>query len=360
MFFALFFASLCIVVARNPLNPWVVITVVAIGAFDNILFQAAAYPHYEIAMTAVTALAIAAGVSGYSRLFVLCLVWLPFIREDGGFYAAFAYLACSTIDPHQNPRTLNTVLKVVAGVAAAALALLIKASFFPGFDAFSGNFAGHHWDHVAAPFLAERLQSVISTPNTAIVLGGSVALALFDVRYAAGAVLLSPLFMLYILSVRPEHGHFTLYFAFPFLLPCVMWLAVYVRRKPTGPETALLTALAIAATAPFQFALGSKTQFWYVPEWALRLPIADIRGMQEYSLWARKSLPGRNCVSVGVAALIPNNVPAEEVLAGPADVTGCQSVLLMLGDMQYGTLRPAADAAFHRLGGKSNVELWFR
>ena len=185
-----------------------------IGAVSNILFQAAGYPHYEIAMLSVTTLALAAWARGWRRLFIACVAWLPLIREDGGFYAAFVGLASWAVtDPTwRRPAHRSTLLVVIGGgLAASAVSMLIQSQFFPGFDAFAFNFSGQSWSHVSGRFLADRAYAAITNPNIVPVLLGCLVLTYWDVRYAAGFVLLSPLYLLHLLSVREEHGHFTLY-----------------------------------------------------------------------------------------------------------------------------------------------------
>ena len=72
------------------------------------------------------------------------------------------------------------------------------------FDAQS-NFS----DVVESPVLAlcrGSRYAAVTNPNIVPVLLGCCALALFDVRYAAGLALLLPLFLLHLLSVRDEQG----------------------------------------------------------------------------------------------------------------------------------------------------------
>ena len=71
----------------------------------------------------------------------------------------------------------------VFGVIASAASLVIKAYFFPGFDAFANNFSGQWWSHVTAGFAWERVRAMLSNFNIVPVLVGCVALALFDIRY---------------------------------------------------------------------------------------------------------------------------------------------------------------------------------
>ena len=109
--------------------------------------------------------------------------------------------------------------------------MLIKSQFFPGFDAFAFNFSGQSWSHVSGRFLADRAYAAVTNPNIVPVLLGCLVLTYWDVRYAAGFVLLSPLYLLHLLAVREEHGRFTLYFALPWLLPAVIWLVLVSQRS---------------------------------------------------------------------------------------------------------------------------------
>jgi hypothetical protein len=380
-FFGLFLLSFCLIVARSDMRRryWIVATVsaVVLGGLSNALFQAAAYPHDEIAMISIASLAVAAWLGHHRRLFLLCLMWLPLVREDGGFYAAVACLACIAVEHDRGRRMdsstgLLTVL-ALAGIAASASSFLIKAWFFPGFTAFANNFSGHSWNHVTAAFVVERVQAMLHNLNILPVLLGCALLSAFDIRYLTGLVLLSPVLLLHLLAVRPEHGHFTLYFALPWLLPCAIWLAVFVRRSRMSHaafiEGVVILAAALALSAPIQAAAGARGEFWFVAKWAFQRPIVDIRGMRDFVLWARKSLPttedgrgpnqNKDCVSQGIAALIPNEIRPDEVLTPDADLRACHVLFLMRGDMHYAELSTRAQAVgFERMGSKRNAEMW--
>lgn len=380
LFFGLFFISLYLIVAsaQLPYGHWIIGTLVAIlvGTLGNALFQAAAYPHIEIAVIAVSSLAVAAWLGEYRRLFAICLLWLPLIREDGGLYVTFTCLVLFAVEYAPNRRfdlrTRRLLTLALAGVVVSACSFLVKARFFPGFGTFSGNFSGHSWDHVSAGLLADRLHAAIGSWNITPVLVGCVLLSMFDVRYMIGLVLLSPLYLLHLLSVRAEHGHFTLYYALPWLLPCMVWLVVFVRRSRSSAlsraESVLLLVLSLSLTAPIHAAVGAKEQSWHVATWALTRPVADIQGMKDFALRARASVSGttndrvrteKDCVSIGIAALIPNDIHPDEVLNQNDDVTACRTLLLMRGDMQYELLSSRAQAAqFARGATRENVELW--
>ena len=381
LFFGLFFLSLCLIVARPGMRRRDAVVASAsalvLGALSNALFQAASYPHYEIAMIAIASLAIAAWLARYRFLFLLCLAWLPLVREDGGFYAATVCIACIAVEQDRGRRmdspTRLLILLAVAGLAASAASFLLKAWLFPGFSAFANNFSGDGWSHVTSAFVAERVQAMLRNLNIVPVLLGCALLAAFDIRYVTGLALLSPIFLLHLLAIRPEHGYFTLYFALPWLLPCAIWLAVFVRRsrmaQAAAAEGLIILAAALALSAPIQAAAGARGSFWFVASWAFQRPVEDTRDMQEFVRWARKSLAGtadgrwpsgrKGCVSFGIAALVPNDIRPDEMLTIREDLRTCDVVFLMRGDVQYGALGPRAKAAgFELRSSKRNAEMW--
>jgi hypothetical protein len=370
-FFGLYFLAFVLLVARTemPRRDWMLAfaSAVMLGAVSNPVLQAAAYPHTEIAMMAIATLGTAAWFGHQRFLFGLSLVWLPLIREDGGFYVAVVCLACIAVD-FDRSRGLSRsarllALLAVAGAAASGLSFLIKGLFFPGFTAFANNFSGQGWNHLSAAFVLERVRAMLGNWNILPVLLACALLSLFDVRYLTGLALLSPVLLLHLLAVRPEHGYFTLYFALPWLLSCAIWLAVFVRRstmmRAVTAEGVIILAASLALAAPLQAAAGSKKEFWFVTKLALQRPVADIRGMQQFARWARRSLAPNVCLSQGVAALIPNEIRPEEVLTWTSDLRPCRVILLMRGDMYYGTLGPRARTeGFASIKSSENIEIW--
>ncbi len=377
-FFALFLVSLLLMAAWRWLRTRDAIVAMAaavlVGALSNALFQAAAYPHYEVAMLASVSLALAAWVSHRPRLFVLALVWLPFIREDGGFYAALVCLMCIALDRGrwETPRVRALALAAVAGVMISGLSLAIKAAFFPGFDAFASNFSGASWDHVTAGFVAHRLIGMIRNPNILPVIAGAVLLAVLDARYMAGVLLLSPLLLLHVLSVQPEHGSCSLYYALPWVLAWVCCLAVFARRAASSVsrwgEAALILSVSVAMTAPVQAAAGLGSQFWYVAPWSLTRPVVDIGAMRDFARWVRRDYPAgadmttgetSYCVSMGIAALMPNDIRPHESLDAGIDVSDCRAFLLLRGDMHYSVFSHSLAArGFAPVARREHAELW--
>ena len=100
-----------------------------VGVVGNGVLQAAAYPHYETAMTGLSALAIAACSAGLRRLFMCCLVLLPLVREDGGLFVVVVSLACMAIDRGEPERggadRRRLAAAAVAGLVLSAGAFLL-------------------------------------------------------------------------------------------------------------------------------------------------------------------------------------------------------------------------------------------
>jgi hypothetical protein len=256
--------------------------------------------------------------------------------------------------------------------AAAAGAFLLKAALFPGFDAFASNFSGHQWDHVSKALVLERLQAAIGSPNILPVLIGSTLLTIRSFKYGLGLGLLAPLFLLYLVAVRPEHGHFSLYFALPWLLPPLAWLAVFVTRLRSrlagAPEAFVILATSLALAAPVHTAIGIKGNSWYVTRLALDRPVVDITSMKHFAHSAHQAYatnegggtPVTNgCVSMGIAALIPNDLRPDEVADSRSDVGRCKFLLLLNRDMNYVALRARGEAlGLEAVAIRGHAELW--
>jgi hypothetical protein len=378
--FSLCFVALYLMAARTDLRPRdrvaATLAAVLVGSLSNVLFQAAAYPHFEIAMFAMSSMALAAWVSGHRRLFVLSLAWLPLIREDGGLFASFICLVCMALE--YGSGRLNHLRQLailaVSGAIVSGAAFAIKAVFFPGFDAFTGNFAGRSWEHLSAGFLATRLRAMFGNANILPVLVGSAVLATRDVRYAAGVVLLSPLYLVHLISVRPEHGAFTLYYALPWLLAWVTCLGVFVERSKaftsSGAEALAIIVLSVTMTAPLQSAVGVTGNSWYMPRSALERTVVDIGEMRDFALWVKRNFPtertdrgtGRKyCATAGIAALIPDNLTPEELLGPRGNPSECRTLLMLRDEMDSDVITGRAAAhKFKVVEKRHNAELWFR
>lgn len=378
IFFALFFFSLYLIASAAPAaSKWhrvvAIFVAIVIGCLSAILFQAAAYPHFEIALLSVTSLALAGYLRGSWPLFAGCLLLLPAIREDGGFYAALACLlgAATThgLWPRRDRRLGLLLVLALAGVLAGMLSMYLKGRLFPGYEAFAGNFSGYDWRHLSFALVTERLVALAARPSLAAIVLGTLALAAWDRRYAAGLLLLSPLLLLHLVAVRDELAQFRLYYALPWLLACAGWLAVFVRRaqgprSPSVAERVALVVVAVLLASPTQAAFGVRDNFWAVAVDALVRPVADLRKMRQFVVErlavARSGegpAAGGVCVSLGIAALVPDHLAEKEVVPPEADLAGCGHLLLLRGDMHYGPLAARAEAAgFLRVAATDNAE----
>ena len=378
LFFGLFFVAMYLVVATAPIRTRdrfvAILIAVLVGVLGNALLQGAAFPHYEIALLSLSSLAVAACLGGHWRLFACCLVWLPLVREDGGLYAAVACVSCLAVEygerRHSGARPWTLACAAGFGIVASVAAFVVKARYFPGFDAFDQNFAGSQWDHLSRAFVLQRVHATLLNWNIAPVLAGSLVLAVLDRRYLTGIVLLAPWFIVHMLSVRPEHGLFTLYYALPSLLPVLIWLAVFVRRmgasRVSMVETAFLLVLSFVLSAPAQAVIGTPQSRWYVVRQAVTRPVANIAAMKEFVRWVRASLAPRagqpdqrNCASMGIAALLPDDLAPDEVIDPDSDLSVCRTVVLMREDMHYNALRRKAEAVrFRRVATRETAEVW--
>ena len=382
LFFALFLLSLVLIASPAAGAPPLkraaaVVAAVMIGSLADILFQAAAYPHFEIALLAVTSLALAAYLRGNGPLFICCLLALPAIREDGGFYAALACLLGAAVThgpwPRFDRRLWQLLGLALLGVLVALLSVYLKGRVFPGYETFALNFSGDGWQHLSPQLLLDRATAMLANRNFSVLLAGTLVLAFFDRRYVAGLLFVSPLLVLHLAAVRDELGRFTLYYALPWLLVCAGWLAVYARRThgpatPPAVEGIVIVLLALLLTTPVQAVLGMPGNFWSVTRAAATKPVARIDAMREF---ARARLAagraegggagGRTCASLGIAALVPDHLGPRDVVNPGVGVTGCDRLLLMRGDMHYAQLRAAAEAAgLARAAAVENAELWAR
>jgi hypothetical protein len=377
--FALFLLALYLIASSaRPAPPRLraagVTAAILIGGLADILFQAAAYPHFEIALLAVTSLALAACLRGNWPLFLGCLLLLPAIREDGGFYAALACLLGAAVThglpPRLDRRLWQLLGAAIVGVLVALLSVYLKGELFPGYATFAGNFSGEGWRHLTPALLLDRATALLANRNFAVLIAGTLVLAFFDRRYVAGLLLLSPLLVLHLAALRDELGRFTLYYALPWLLVCAGWLAVYARRThgaaaPSVAEGTVLLVLALLLASPVQALLARPGNFWAVARAAATGPVAPIDDMREF---ARSSLAAvradrgggvRTCASLGIAALVPDDLGPREVVDPGSGVDGCDRLLLMRGDMHYVELRSAAEAAgLARAASVQNAELW--
>jgi hypothetical protein len=117
-------------------------------------------------------------------------------------------------------------------------------------------------------------------------------------------------------------------------------------------------------------AIGARRQYSYVVKLAFVRPVVSIPSVKQFALevrqnYARGALDGisakSQCVSQGIAALIPNDVQPDEVVYADRDLAKCRTVLLLRGGSEYGPLSAGAEAhEFKPVATRHNASLWVR
>ena len=103
---------------------------------------------------------------------------------------------------------------------------------------------------------------------------------------------------------------------------------------------------------------------------SLRQPVLDLASIQRFALEVRQRHGGgalegssgkRQCVSQGIAALVPDEVQPDDVVYGDNDLAKCEAVLLLRGGSEYGPLSARARAQeFKPVAARHNATLWER
>jgi hypothetical protein len=98
--------------------------------------------------------------------------------------------------------------------------------------------------------------------------------------------------------------------------------------------------------------------------------VVSISSLQRFVREARRnhtldSLDGTSaqsqCVSAGIAALVPNDVQPDEVIYADGNLDKCRSVFLLRGGSQDGPVRAQAEAhGFKPIATRYNASLWVR
>jgi hypothetical protein len=333
-FFALFAGSLIALAlsAPDPARRRIgFVAAAAIGAGGELLFQAANYPHFEIALLALTALALAARAHGRQWLFVAALIAMGLVREDGGVYAAFVLALCAGLEfPEASCPRERIMALLGAAVFAGCVAIAAshaQALVFPQSNTFTNNLAGDHWRHVTLAEIARRFAIVAGKPLYPTIAIGTLILARFDLRYALGLILAAPLLVLYFLAARESLWTFSLYYGLPWLLPSVGWIVTFAVRRgaPQFLEAAVLIALAAFASAPAQSLFGPG--FGYVAREAWTGEIGDFKAMRAFFAARAAAARPELCVTYAVAALDPDAYEPRELIEFGADLPRCATVL---------------------------------
>ena len=334
--FALLTAALIALALREAGWPGFLLGLAAIFlmTIGDLTLQIASYPHYEIAIVAFAALGLAFGRNGRPVLATLAFLLATLVREDGGLYAAVFIAVLAAVSGRR-----AVLFGAIPAIAASAAMFWIKAKHFPGFSAFAYNYSGDNWQHLTADFVTGRLADFVHNPLAVTTLLAALALAIQSRRYLVAPLLLLPLIAAQLLAVRPQLGHFTLYYALPFL---VIWVALFAgagrtgtRRHPTL-EALIVLAGILVTSGPVQFILSPPS---YFPVFAAALvrPVVDLPALARA---AEAALIPDACVSKGVAALIPNAVTPSQVIDPTSDLAACRTIFLFNGDLDYDDLAP--------------------
>ena len=339
-----------------------------IGALSNLLFQAAEYPHFEILLLALAAFAVAAWRRGLYAGFALALIALPFVREDGGFYAALAAALIAAIEmPGLTRRRIVALAAVIlAGAVFSFAAILVQRLAFPASTTL-GNFSGDHWRHLTLAELGRRAAAVMGNPSLALTLVGTAWLTTFDRRYAAGLVLTGPLLAVDFVAAKDFIASFSLYYALPWLFVALVWLAVFVSRRAgtQRKEALVLIAVSLLITAPAQALLGVKSAFWRIPVQAVTEDIGDIDGMRGFFAARiaafRAKGEGALCATMGAVSLAPDALTPEETERAKSGMGGCGELLTMSGQTDSALIgRLAAASGLRREASDGYAEAWTR
>ncbi len=364
-FSALFAASLAMLAldARRAEGQAVALAgAVSIGALATLLFRAADYPHFEIALLALESFGFAAFLRGWRVAFAAALLALPLVREDGGLYAALACLMIAAIT-YKTARRRDLTLLVGAAALGIGVSLAeqwLQRRLFPATNTFLGNLSGDGWRHVDATTLIGQIRTDAGDPCLLFILLGTALLARFDRRYAAALALVAPLLLLYFLSPREMLWTFSFYYGLPWLIACVGWVAVFAERARGGlalrPEAATFLLCALLVAAPLPAALGFDASFKAFAADAIARPVGDIGAETDFLLVraARErgqpsAAAGRLCVTMGVASLAPDAFEPAELVYPDADLRQCATLLVMNRQIGYGLF---AESRAKRRAGK--------
>lgn len=309
----------------------------------DVVLQIASYPHFEIAIAAFCALGTAFWQSGQRRLGGLAFALACLVREDGGLYAAAFLLGLAALPPWSRRTATSLEVRLAAGAVLVSAAMFaIKARFFPGFAAFSVNFSGHGWDHVTADFVGQRLANFAADPHALTTLLAALVLAVASLRYLVFPLLMSPLIALQLIALRDQLGHFTRYYALPFLVIWAGMLLVGADRARRGKlrpfEPVVLLGLAILGSGPVLLLV--RPPGWLpVVTTALATPVTNL---SQLAAEAKAAVAGLKdvCVSTGVASLIPGDLAPAQVITPTSDLSPCRTIFLFSGDLHYEALRP--------------------
>lgn len=370
-FFALFLASLLLLAdLAKTARAIAFIGAASIGGLSTLLLNAALFPHFEIALLALLAFAVASWLRGWRLTFAVTLAALLLVREDGGLYAAAACLTLVAISFRSaNSATLALLgALAVGGLLAAIGEQTLQRHMFPDTSIFVSEIAGDDLGRLTLAVLGQRVLTVLSEPNLLVIVASTVLLARFDLRYAAGLVAIAPLLAVFLISPREVLWKFQLYYGLPWLSACVGWTAVFALRaaqaRPSRGEVATFLISALVLMAPLQAAIDLDVGW---PDFVadVSAPQTGLEAERDFALAqaakARAANKGRVCASMGVVSLAADEFAPRELVYPRFDLSDCAAVLLTAGEVDYDRMaKHAADFGFRRTEAFANVEIWAR
>jgi hypothetical protein len=309
---------------------------------NEFIFRANSYPHYEILIVGLVPLLYLALARQKYVLAYTLLAMLVLTREDGGLYAAFAALCYFVLMAglRFSSHAGRTALVVFAlGILMSLLSLLIQQIWFQGFETFSSNFSGNGFDHLSFEFIGTRLVENLKTEGILSLSIAVLMLVFFDRRYAVPTLLLMPLIVLHLVSVRDTLGLFGLHYGLPFALIGALTLMVYFdrhnRHTARRYEHFVIIILLIASSVlagPLTFmGNGASHRFriavTLTPKWVIG------NYQQKISERVHLDAPG-TCAGITPVALNMDLFPKDRVLGAkiPPD---CQMLILVNGGHDY-------------------------
>lgn len=371
-------ALAAIVVGRNP-NRSTVRDAAVVGAagltfaLNGLVFECAAFPHYEIVVPVGIGVMLAALGRGRSTFAWLGLAVAVGGREDGGLHALSFLVAVLACDFSKKPFPVRRRLVLTMAATALGLSLLAFAVQKIGFHSaglFRHEYLGDppfaHLDGASIAHRATRFARdtrFIALPLLATI---AIAVATRDPRYLLGWIVELPWLVLNFLAAQELKSRFELYTGFPFIVS-ILWVAVYAHlcggsRRRT---LALLAAVAMTSTVG---AFSSHYPFvTYVCEravWPRPIPRAELLSFSR-TLRDNPRAYGPIYVDPGVASWTLERLPPDFLYdtskaSSPAYFDGVEGFAFFRNGLSRGTLADAlATSAFQHCGRIRGTEVFF-
>jgi hypothetical protein len=344
--FALLTGSLCAIVLDSWVGKRSALLLAAVALFmliGDLVLQITSFPHFEIAIPALCCLGAVLWLHGNRWPAAIAFLLACLVREDGGLYAGAFLFGLAVIRP-VGRKTLSSAEAILAAATIViSLAMFwIKSAYFPGYPTFSFNFSGHGWDHLTTDFVVGRLRALALNPHALTALLPALVLAIFSRRYLAFPLLMLPIIIAQLLAARDQLGHFTAYYATPFLIIWAGLVLVAGHRARAGKlrviEPAILLVSAIAGSGLLLYIVQPPA--WLpVATTALATEVVDLPQLARDAASAVAEVPDA-CVSNGVAALIPNAFDPAQVITPGSDLTACRTIFLFNHDLHYDLFKP--------------------